>query len=261
MLQLKTGIRLESLKQPLKKAFETSAKIGADAVEINARSELRTNDLSRTAIRHLKKTLGDLNLQVCSLRFPTRRTFFDEEDLDRRLEATKKVMLAAYELGAKVVIGSTTRMPDAETEPMQYQLLLAALSDLARHGQRVGTFFALGTGTTDAESAQKLMADVPVGVGYDFDPACFLMNNESANEFLRLNGEWVLQMRARDAVRDLSAGNTVEVTLGRGSVDFPQIFGTLEEKSFHGFVVLEQNVSDDPVVELSNGIQYLKSFF
>ena len=261
LLQLKTGIRIESLKQPLKKAIETSARIGADAVEINARSELRPQDLTRTAVRHLKKMLGDLNLQVCGLRYPTRRAFHNEEDLDRRLDATRKAMLSAYELGARVVVGSADRIPNAETEAAQYQLFLAAMSDLARHGQRVGVFFAIETRSIDTESARQLMSELPVGIGFDFDPACFLMNNLDSGEFLRINGESVLQMRARDAVRDLSQGRAIEVTLGRGSIDFPQTFGLLEEKSFNGFVVLEQNVGDDPMGDMSNGIQYLKSFF
>ena len=261
MLQLKTGIRLESLKQPFKKAIATCAQIGADAIEINARSEVRLEELSRTAVRHLKKMLGDLNLRVCSLRYPTRRSFFDEEDLDRRLDATKRAMIAAYELGANVVVGNAIQIPDGEVDSHQYQLFVAALSDLAKHGQRVGTCYALQTGAMDAESSRKLMDELPVGIGFDFDPAGFVLNSQDAESFLRSNAEFVLQMRARDAVRDLALGNAVEVMLGRGSIDFPQMFGILEEKAFRGYVVLEQNIGDDPMTNLANGVQYLKSFF
>ena len=73
MLKLKKGLCLESLRQPLKKALTTAAEMGADGVEINARTELRPSELSRTAVRHLKKMLADLNLQVSAIHFPTRR--------------------------------------------------------------------------------------------------------------------------------------------------------------------------------------------
>jgi len=38
MLQLKKGLNLESLRQPLKTALVTAASLGAEGVEINART-------------------------------------------------------------------------------------------------------------------------------------------------------------------------------------------------------------------------------
>ena len=60
MLQLKKSSRLESLRLPFKKALLAAANLGADGVEINGRTEIRSADMSRTAIRHLKKLLADL---------------------------------------------------------------------------------------------------------------------------------------------------------------------------------------------------------
>ncbi len=104
MLKLKTAIRLESLRQPFKKALVTAAEIGAEGVEINGRTEFRASEMSRTAIRHLRKMLADLNLKVSAVHFPTRRGFGESADLDRRIEATKSAMVMAYELGCNVVV-------------------------------------------------------------------------------------------------------------------------------------------------------------
>ena len=46
--------------------------------------------------------LADLNLQVSSVYFPTRRGYGVTDDLDRRIEATKSAMDMAFELGCSV---------------------------------------------------------------------------------------------------------------------------------------------------------------
>ena len=53
MLKLKKAVQLESLQQPFKTALRTAAQMGADAVEVNGRTEVRAAEMSRTAIRHL----------------------------------------------------------------------------------------------------------------------------------------------------------------------------------------------------------------
>ena len=73
MHQLKIGIQLKSLRQPFKKALHTAARLGARAVEIDARDELRPQELSQTGLRQLRNMLEDLNLTVSAVGFPTRR--------------------------------------------------------------------------------------------------------------------------------------------------------------------------------------------
>ena len=58
MPQLNIGIQLASLRQPLKKALHTAARLGAQGVEIDARDEVFSQDLSHSAVRHLRKGRG-----------------------------------------------------------------------------------------------------------------------------------------------------------------------------------------------------------
>lgn len=261
MLQLKTAICLESLRLPLKKAIDCASRIGAEAVEINGRTELRPREMTRTAVRHLKKILTDRNLAVCSYSFPTRRNLFDTDDLDRRLDATRQAMSTAYELGARIVSGSPAKIPDRETEPNDYQLMLAALTDLASHGQKVGCWYALSTSSSSPETYRELMEQLPPGVAIDFDPAGLIMNGHSPDDTLKQIGKHVMQFRARDAVRDLATARGIEVQLGRGSVDLPQMLGVLEEHQFNGHFVIERNSEEDPIVQCGQAIEYLRSFF
>ncbi|HEY2827120.1 MAG TPA: sugar phosphate isomerase/epimerase, partial [Pirellulales bacterium] len=64
MPQLKIGIHLPSLRVPLGKAIPLAAKIGADAIEIDARHQLKPADLSQTALRQFRKMLNDHRLRV-----------------------------------------------------------------------------------------------------------------------------------------------------------------------------------------------------
>ena len=61
---LKIGIQTRSLRQPLKKALQTAARLGADGVEVDLRTELPMAELSHTSIRQFRKQLEDLNLSL-----------------------------------------------------------------------------------------------------------------------------------------------------------------------------------------------------
>ena len=75
MLELKVGIQLASLQLPFKKALHIAAELGANGIEIDARNDLKPQDLSRTGLRQLRKTLDDRNLRVCAIGFQTRRGY------------------------------------------------------------------------------------------------------------------------------------------------------------------------------------------
>ncbi|MDE0737101.1 MAG: sugar phosphate isomerase/epimerase, partial [Pirellulaceae bacterium] len=99
MLSLKISVRLACLRQPFKKALRTAASLGAQAVEIDARTEVQAAEMTASGIRHLRKTIADFNLQVAAVSFPTRNGYHVLENLDRRIEATKQVMQFAFQLG------------------------------------------------------------------------------------------------------------------------------------------------------------------
>ncbi len=127
MLQLKKAIRLESLNLPLKKSLHIAAELGVEAVELNARTQLRPSELSRTGVRHLRKLLEDLNLKVSAVHFPTRRGYNTVDDLDQRIDATKSAMEMAYQLGCNIVCNHVGTVPE-EQEGEQWQTMLNSCS-------------------------------------------------------------------------------------------------------------------------------------
>ncbi len=261
MLQLKKGIRLESLRLPFRKALEVAAELGAEGVEINARTELRPAELSRTGVRHLKKMLGDLNLKVAAIHFPTRRGYSVADDLERRIDATKSAMQMAYDLGCNVVTNHIGSIPD-DTEAEGWTTLIQALTDLGNHSQISGAWLATQSGHSDSESTRKLLDALPtMAIGIDFDPAAMIINGLDVVGGMKILGSHVIHFRARDAVHDLSLGRGLEVQLGRGSVDLPALLGILEERNYSGYFTIERDSESDSVLHCGQAVEYLNSLF
>lgn len=261
MLQLKKGIKLESLRLPLKKALETAASIGAEGVEINARSELKPAELSRTGVRHLKKMLGDLNLEVAAIHFPTRRGYDESDDLDRRLEATKAAMDMAYNLGCSVVTNRIGQVCDDVSDDRR-STMLQALTDLGIHSHKSGAWLAAQSGFDEPSLVKGLIDSLPpMAIGIDFDPAQMVINGFSPVEGMEAFADRVMHFRARDAVHDLSMGRGLEVQLGRGSVDLAALLGLLEEQQYKGYFTIERDEQVDVVLQCGQAIEYLDNMF
>lgn len=261
MLQLKKSIRLESLRQPFKKALVTAAMLGADAVEINGRTDVRPADMSRTAVRHLLKMLSDLKLKVSAIHFPTRRGYGIPDDLDRRIDATKSAMKLAYELGCNVVVNKIGRVPE-DRESAAWTTLTQALTDLGNYSHKSGAWLAARTGSEDGATLQGLIASLPAhSLAVDFDPGDFVINGHSPTEAMKLLGEHVMSFRARDAVADISQGRGVEVQLGRGSVDWASLLGILEEHEYSGYLTVERESEENSIEECGQAIEYLTNIF
>ncbi len=259
MPHLNIGIQLASLREPFKKALLTAARLGADAVEIDARAEIKPADMSRTAIRQVRKMLEDANLRVSAVTFQTRRGYNVREDLDRRVEATKEAMQMAYDLGASIVVNQIGRVPSEQTGP-EWDMLVQALADLGRHAQKVGAILAARTGSEDAAQLAALIAALPPeSIGVDLDPGNLIINGFSASHAVQQLGPHIRHVHARDGVRDLAIGRGLEVPLGRGSVDFPEILGVLEEHEYHGYLTVQRDQAQDPSAEIEQAVMYLRN--
>ncbi len=260
VLQIKVAIQLACLRQPFKKALHTAARLGAAAVEIDGLGEIQPADLTRTSVRHLRKMLDDLNLRVSAIGFQTRGGYNVEEGLDRRVEATKQAMRMAFDLGASVVVNHVGRIPPEPTG-RPWDLLVETLADIGRHGAHVGAFLAAKTGPDSPADLARLIAALPAGsLGVDFDPGGLIVNGFSPRETLERVGAHVLHVHARDGVRDLAQGRGLEVPLGRGIADFPELLGMLEEHEYRGWFTIERNGADDPETEIRQAIKFLRRF-
>jgi sugar phosphate isomerase/epimerase len=258
VLQIRVGVELASLQLPFKRALLIARELGAEAVEIDARDQLRPEDLSHTGVRHLRKLLDDLNLRVCAVTFRTRRGYAVLDDLEARLDATRRALKLAYDLGASVVVNHIGRIPAAESPAAS--TLVQALADLGRYGQRVGATLAAETGTESGADLAALIAQLPLGsIGVDFNPASLILNGHSPREAIAALAPYVLHLHATDATRDLAAGRGMEVPLGQGNAELPEILAALEEQQYRGYITVSRHQTTSPRTDLQQAIQFLRN--
>jgi sugar phosphate isomerase/epimerase len=256
---VKIGIQTRSLRQPLRKAIVTAARLGASGIEIDARSELRPSELSRTGLREFHKLLDDHSLRVSAVAFPTRRGYEVPDDLERRVLATQEAMRFAAAMRTDVVINRIGRVP-AETDTVGLQQLTEALTALGAYGDRVGVRFAAQTADTSPQDLDRLIKTVPEHfLGIDLHPSGLIVGGHSPMEAIELLGPNIVHVHACDAVRDPATRRSVEVELGRGSADFPDLLGMLTEFNFRGWTTIERRESANPLPDIENAVAYLRN--
>lgn len=255
---VRIGIQTQSLRQPLKQAIQTAARLGASGIEINTRTELRSGELSGTGLREFHKLLEDLNLRVSAVAFPTRRGYDDSEDLERRVQATQAALKFASELRADVVINRAGQIPDHTNNP-RFTRLVETLTAIGMYGERVGARLALQTQGCEPKDLARLIDALPAqSVGVDLHPTGLILNGQSPREAVEVLGPHVLHVHACDAVRGIG-GRSSEVELGRGSADLPELLGQLTEYDYRGWVTVERRDSPNPTSEIENAVAYLRA--
>lgn len=259
MPHLKIAVQLSSLRMPLRKALVAAARMGASGVEIDARGELRPQELTQTGLRELRRLLEDHGLRVSAVGFRTRRGYDNPEEIDRRVAATKAAMKFAADLRAPVVVNQVGHVP-AEPEGRAWETLRQSLGDLSAYGQHVGAVLAAQTGTEPGADLARLIQALPEsGIGVDFDPGNLIINGFSSLEAVEALGAFILHVHARDATRDLARGRGLEVPLGRGTADFPALLGALEDYQYRGFFTIVREASENPEFEIAQAVKYLRN--
>ncbi|MBX7167524.1 MAG: sugar phosphate isomerase/epimerase [Pirellulales bacterium] len=260
MPALKLGVRLASFRQPLREALISAARLGVGAIELDARSDVRLQDMSQTGVRQLRKLLEDHGLRVAAVRFRTRRGYDLADELDRRVEATRQALRFAHQVGAPLVVNRVGHIPEQPQGPA-WDLMRGVLAELVEYSARAGALLAAETGGEDGPALARLLDALPEGaLAVDFDPGSILVNGFSPLEVLAAVGPAIRHVHATDGVRDLARGRGLDVPLGRGSVDYAALLGALEERDYRGYFTVGRPGADDPVTEATAAIEYLNSF-
>jgi len=233
------------------------AEVGADAVEIDARGDFSPASLSHTGRRQLRKILDEFRLRAAAVSFYPRGSFHDQRELDRRIDATKAAMQLAADLGASVMVTRLGRIP-ADRDAPERAILIEVLADLGRQGQRVGALLAAKTGTDDPRNLADLIRQLPeFSLGVDLDAGSAAAAGFSPVETAAMLGASILSVHATDA-RTNSGPPTEYLPLGRGDVDFPALFGALDEQDYRGYFTVGAAGVGDPADEISRSVQFLR---
>lgn len=259
MTGLRIALQTSCLRQPLRKALNNTAQIGCEGVEIDARSELRPAEMSGTALRQLRKILADLNLRIAAVTFPTRRGYSDPDQLQARVEATLAAMQLASQLKARVLVCYLGSLPEQQSSPDR-ATLMDVLATLSAQGNRLGVQIAARTEAADLSNLKDLFAQLPEqALGLDFNPARLIDQEILPAHFLAELGQHVVHVHATDGVPDLASGRSTEVELGRGTADYPELLGLLEEHAYRDWLTVGRHDAQQPLEEAGNAVQYLRA--
>jgi sugar phosphate isomerase/epimerase len=256
---LSIAVQLRNIRLPFKQALLAAKRLGVTAVEVDARGDIKPDELSQTGLRQVRRQLDDLDLRIAAVGFRTRRGYDVADDLERRVEATRGAMRFARALGSSLVVNQVGRVPE-KSEGRAWQSLVEVLADLGAYGQHVGAMLAAETGSESGADMARLVAALPAGtMVVAFNPGNLIVNGFSPLDAVAALGTEISYVRAKDAVRDLAQGRGVEVALGRGTADFPALIGALEERSYRGAWCIERERCDDPLKEIGDAVSYLRS--
>jgi sugar phosphate isomerase/epimerase len=259
MLQIKLSIELASLRLPLKKGLLTARDLGAEAIQIDLRNELSPEDLSRTGVRAVRKVLDDLNLRLSAVAFRTRRGYGVLADLEERVEATKRAMSVAYELGTSVLVNHIGRIPN-DSDPRARTTMVEVLTDLGHYGQKCGAFLAAETGTESGDELAAFIDSLPPGsISVDFNPANLIKQGHSPADAMRALAAHVTHFHATDATRDVAQGRGFEVPLGQGTAEIPELLALLEEQQYRGYLTISRHDSRSPIEDVKQAMTFLRN--
>jgi sugar phosphate isomerase/epimerase len=258
MEPLRRAVACHCLPQPIRRAIRAAVESEATGIQFNARQELRPADLSDSGRRQLRHDLEIEGLTISSLSFPTRRSLHDPEQLEARLSGLKQTLEFAYQLRVPTVVARIGAIP-ADKDSDDYRLLVEALNEVARYGNRIGATLAITPTRDSAADLKELISKVTDGlVGINFDPAVFAMCGRDAIAAYRELHEHVLHITARDGVRDID-GSGQEVVLGRGDVDWPELIALLAEADYRGWLTVDRTGGSNEYQDAARALTYLRT--
>ncbi len=256
MHNLKIAAAAHCFGRPLKELIQSAAEIGVRGLQFDARNELKPSELSETGRRQLLHSMNELDLSVASLTFPIRRSFYDQEQLDGRIAATKAAMEFAFQMKSRVVTARIGKIP-AEPDSPEYVMLCDVMNELARYGNRIGTIFCVTPTNDSPDTIRQLLSRIVDGlIGINYDPATFIMTGHDPIEAFRELHDVIHHIQIRDALRDID-GSGIEVPVGRGEVPWDELLAMIDDAKYLGWLTVDRTAGDDKLADITRAANYL----
>ncbi len=278
---MKIGVMVESFRQGLEGGLQAAADLGAHGVQIYATGgEMHPDNLRPADRQSLRKRIQGFGLEVSALCGDFGGHGFQiAEDNPGRIDASKKVMDLALELGTTVITTHIGVVP-AASHP-RYAVMAKACEALGRYGEAMGATFAIETGPEPAAVLRAFLDDigVPRGIGVNFDPANLAMViAEPIPPAVATLGPYIVHTHAKDGLNlrpvdaEVLYGSFAgkapegfrgsdyirEVPLGEGSVDFDTYLPALKNAGFDGYLTIEREAGQNPRKDIAAAVEFLR---
>lgn len=113
-MSLRLAVATEDFGSPLKTAIAEAAECHVQGLRLNARTEVRPDEFTETGLRQLRLLIGERQLAVAGLSWPSRRPIYDRDNLERRVESIRAAMTLVRRLGTSELLIRCGRIPDPD---------------------------------------------------------------------------------------------------------------------------------------------------
>lgn len=258
MHNLRIAASAHCFDQPLRQLIQSAAEMGVQGLQFDARNELKASELSGTGRRQLLHYLTELDLSVASLTFPTRRSFYDQDQLDGRIAATKAAMEFAFQMNARILTARIGKIP-SDAESPEYAVLCDVLNGLARYGNRIGTTLCVTPTNDSPDVLKQLLSRIVDGlIGINYDPATFVLTGHDPIDAFRELHDVIHHIQVRDALRDID-GSGIEVPVGRGEVPWDELLAMIDESKYLGWLTVDRTTGDDKLTDITRAANFLRN--
>jgi L-ribulose-5-phosphate 3-epimerase len=286
----KIGVIVDSLRLPLREGLKAAKDMGADGVQIYAvEGEMAPENLSSTSRNELRRYIESIGLKISALCGDLGGHGFQDRQQNRaKIEKSKRILDLAVDLGASIVTTHIGIIPE-EKDSYIYEAMQMSCEELGAYAKSMNSYFAIETGPETAARLKSFLDSLTTnGVSVNFDPANMVMvTGDDPVEGVKLLRDYIVHTHVKDGIRlkpvdprdvygALGYGSGTdhekiskmvasgeyfrELPLGKGAVDFPRYFAALQEIRYSGYLTIEREVNTNPVKDISEAIEYIKTF-
>ncbi|MGL6095455.1 MAG: sugar phosphate isomerase/epimerase family protein [Fimbriiglobus sp.] len=260
MNHLKLAVPLEAAGVPPRPALQIVSKLGVPGVQVDAAGELAPDRLGDTARREFRTLLKSYSLELAAVNCPLRRGLDVAEDQQQRLDYVRKVMQLASDLGTRIVFAPLPRIPTDADGP-RAKTLREVLTDLGRHGDRIGVRLCLEAGLDSGAAVGDYLGTYDTGgLAVTFDPANFQINGHDPLTAMTALAGRIGYVQARDARTATVSGGAKETAVGAGDTDWMVFFATLSAVDYRGFVAVDREDGTSRWKDITTGVGVVRRF-
>ncbi|MGD9496708.1 MAG: sugar phosphate isomerase/epimerase family protein [Armatimonadota bacterium] len=278
MEDARIAVKENNLRIDRYEAMELIAGWGVGGVHITATGPFEPEALSKQQRRELVRHVRSLGLTISAImKWGGQVDLCEEDNWEANIEEGKRLLELAADLECGIWGAHVGVMPEDSSDP-GWERMVRAMERLGAHGEAVGACVAIETGPEPPSVVRRLIETVgSEAVRVNYDPANLviwpaLLAKRRGEEYdrdraweqyepvegARTLGEFVVHCHAKDAIVTCD-GQHQEVRLGTGWIDFRRWTALLDEAGFSGFYAIEREVRDDPVRDIREAVEFLRS--
>ena len=248
-------------RDPLTKVIPGLAKIGFDAIELNAELADWTKphvspDMNRKTLADIRRVTQDNGMGISAISAHRSMIFSDAAERQASVNYVKGCIDAAPQVGTNIVHILSGPYAQGASNDQSWQWMLDSIRACARHAAEQNVTLAIEavgfSVVADMKDLQRCLDDLKeYDVCINLDTAHLPVADEDPPEWIRTFGPRVVHIHIKDAriyndteERVAVFGVTLDFEcppLGRGIIDWPPIIEALQGVGYDGYLSVEHS--------------------